>query len=337
VSWGINLEDLAASRDVLRDELADRADSHTLEQLANAHRWLDEEDEARRRFAEAADAAEAEFARWEREDPSALSRIGTLRLRAGDAGAASGWLDRAAAVEDRPDRLAPLSYLRGDADAAARHARSVLAEEPPPYPWMDGIAALARARRDGDAAAAEEAVAHFATAVRADRTRPDEASGSADLSLLGWLDQAFRVRAALTGEDPPDHRAMLEAAGLLRAEPDPESRRHSAPPDLGPRTAGEQTIDYPQPGGGGRITPSLAVDEHGDLHFVLHPERDLRVSLVQAGDGRWRARVNGAEAPGSFRGPRAAKEAARDQLDALPDGEWAGALLDKLFRESFRL
>ena len=58
MSWGINLEDLAASRDVLRDELPDRGDSHALEQLANAHRWLDEEDAARRRFGEAAEAAD---------------------------------------------------------------------------------------------------------------------------------------------------------------------------------------------------------------------------------------------------------------------------------------
>ena len=69
---------------------------------------------------------------------------------------------------------------------------------------------------------------------------------------------------------------------------------------------------------------------------MLDPSRDLRAALVQH-DGIWRARLGDADLPGSFRGPRAAKRALWDPLREQPDGQWAVALLDKLFRESFRL
>ena len=80
----------------------------------------------------------------------------------------------------------------------------------------------------------------------------------------------------------------------------------------------------------------MTVDERGDVHVLLHPQRDLRVSLVQA-DGRWRARLGDTYVAGDYSGPRSAKRAVGAPLRDLPDGQWAVALLDKLFRESFRI
>ena len=92
VTWGVNLEDVAAARDELLAEVGERPGSHALERLARAHRWLGEEEAARTRFREAAAAAQAALERWGREDVSAIGRIGSLLLRAGDADAARrGW------------------------------------------------------------------------------------------------------------------------------------------------------------------------------------------------------------------------------------------------------
>jgi hypothetical protein len=126
---------------------------------------------------------------------------------------------------------------------------------------------------------------------------------------------------------------MLERTGLLRELP---ARAPSAPPaDPAPARAGSRTISYPHPDGG-QVTPSVTVDERGDLRFLLDPERDLRVALVQDG-GRWRARVGDTPVSGDYSGPRSAKRALRAPLRDRPHGQWAVALLDKLFEESFQL
>jgi hypothetical protein len=406
VSWGVNLEDLAAARDALVVEVGGRPGSHAIERLARAHRWLEEEDAARARFREAAAAAEAVLARWGREDPAALSRIGSLLLRAGDTDAAAPWLERAAGSARGADDAAALSYLRGDyAVAVEGAARAVAAEGrgnggpeegpegdalggggatggleggalgggrganggpeggalgggrganggpeggalgggrgatggpeggEPGYPWAEAVGALARARRDRDAARAGEAFDRFAALIGAERTPPDEESGSSGLSLFDWLEEAARARAELEGGDAPAHAQLLERAGLLRAERGPE--RAPPPPDFGPSRPGTATIAYPSPDGG-EVSPSVTVDDDGDIHFVLHPARDLRASLLQH-DGMWRARLGDEDLPGTFRGPRGAKRAIWDPLREQPDGQWAVALLDRLFRESFRL
>jgi hypothetical protein len=347
VSWGVNLEDLAAARDELLGEVEERPGSHALERLARAHRWLGEDDAARIRFREAAAAAEAVLERWGREDAGELGRIGTLLLRARDADAAAPWLERAARSVRRPDDAAALSYLRVDYEGAVEDAARAIAEERraagenepgrdagvrSPYPWAEAVSTLARARRDDDRALAGEAADRFAALIREGRTPPDEESGSV-LSLFDWLEEAGRVRAALEGGDAPGHRELLEHAGLLRAERGPE--RTEPAPDSGPTRSGSATISYPAPDGG-ELAPSVTVDDGGDIHFVLDPARDLRASLLRH-DGAWRARLGDADLPGSFRGPRAAKRAVWDPLREQPDGQWAVALLDKLFRESFRL
>ncbi len=275
--------------------------------------------------------------RWGREDAGESSRIGSLLLRARDADAAAPWLERAARSELPADGAAALAYLRGDHEGAVEHAAQAVAQErdgaADAYPWAEAVAALARARRDGDAERAGEAAGRFAALIRDERTPPDEESGSSDLSLFDWLEEAARVRAALAGGEPPGHRELLERAGLLRDERGPA--RTPPAPDAGPARPGSATISYPGPHGG-ELAPSVTVDDAGDIHFVLDPGRDLRAALLQH-DGIWRARLGDADLPGSFRGPRAAKRAVWDPLREQPDGQWAVALLDKLFRESFRL
>jgi tetratricopeptide (TPR) repeat protein len=332
VSWGVTLDDVAAARDALLAEVGERRGSHPLERLARAHRWLGDEDEARRRFREAAAAAQAALERWGREDVSAIGRIGSLLLRAGDEAAAQSWLERAARGQPRRDDAAALSYLRGDLDGAVANAHAAVAEEGR-YPWAEAVALLAGARRDGDAERAAEAERRFGALIGNERTPPDEESGSSNLSLFDWLEESARVQAELVGAAPPSHAELLERAGLLRAERTPE--RPAAPADAGPSRPGSATISYPGPAGG-EVTPSVTVDDGGDIHFVLDPARDLRASLVQD-DGMWRARLGDAELPGSFRGPRAAKRALWDPLREQPDGQWAVALVDKLFRDSYRL
>jgi hypothetical protein len=335
VSWGVNLEDLAAARDALQAEVAEHPRSHPLERLAHAHHWLGEEDAARRRYREAADDVENALYRWAREDAYAIARIGSLLRRAGDHDAALQWFERAARAETQPDALARLAYLRGDDGAAIELASRAIAEEEARYPLMEALATLATARRDRDAERATAALDRFATMLREDKTPPDEASGSSDLPLWGWLEEAFRVQADAGGTEPPGPRELLDRAGLLSERRAPA--RPAPAPDAPPQGHGTRTIDdYPAPGGDGTIAPSVTIDEHGDLHFVLHPGRDMRASLVQDG-GRWRARIGDTWVAGDYSGPRSAMRAASRPLRDLPDGQWAGGVLGALYRAAFEL
>jgi hypothetical protein len=243
MSWGVNLDDLGAARDRLAARVAEHPTSHALEQLARACDWVGEADEARRRWHEAAEAEEEHVRRWGHEDVTRIARVGSLLLRAGDAEAARPWLERAVRSELRHDRLAALAYLLGGDDAAVRYAERAVVDEGGPYPWVAAVAALARARRDGDAAAAEEARERFAALIREERTPPDEESGSGDYSLFDWLEESYRAGGAA----PPSGREMLERSGLLSAE------RAPAPPpsaaDAGPAGRGSRTVTNPHPGG----------------------------------------------------------------------------------------
>ena len=333
MTWGVNLEDVAAARDELLAEVAERPGSHALERLARAHRWLGEEEAARTRFREAAAAAQAALERWGREDASAIGRIGSLLLRAGDADAAAPWLERAAHAEQRPDDAAALDYLRGDFEDAVKHAARAVAEEQGRYPWAEAVATLATARRDGDARPGGGRGRPFRRPdpERADAARRGVGQPCALAVRLarGVRAGARRARRRRAARPPRPARAVGPAAGRAR----PRSQAAGARRRTG--RPGSATISYPRPDGG-ELSPSVTVEEGGDIHFVLDPARDLRAALVQH-DGIWRARLGDADLPGSFRGPRAAKRALWDPLREQPDGQWAVALLDKLFRESFRL
>jgi tetratricopeptide (TPR) repeat protein len=333
MSWGVHPADLADARDQLTERVAEHPTSHALEQLARAHVWLGERDAARRRYREAADVEQANLRRWKREDPTRVARIGSLLFRAGEPGAARPWLERALGVEVRDDRLAGLRYLLGDDATAIAHAARAAADKDVPYPLADAIATLARARRDADPALADDARERFADLIRAERTPPDEESGSGDLALFDWLEEAYRVQAALTAARPPGGRVMLERSGLLAAERAPA--RPAAAGDTAPEGPGSRTVVNPHPDGG-EVEATVTVDEHGDLEFLLDPDRDLRAAIRQS-DGGWHAWMGGTQLPGEYHGPRSAKRALREPLRAQPHGQWAVALLDRLFTEGFKL
>ena len=331
MSWAVNLDDLAAARDRLIARVAEDPSAHALEQLANAHAWLGEDVAARARAREAAEAEAANLRRWGRRDPGRIAHTGSLLLRAGEPAAARPWLERALQAEERDDTLAGLRYLLGDHEAAIAHATRAAAAEPVPYPLMDAVGTLARAQRDGDAAAAEEALERFAAVIRADRTPPDEESGSTDLPLFGWLAEAAGVAAELTGAPVPAPRVLLERSGLLADRRGPAEPAPAA--DAPPARPGRRTVANPHPDGG-EVTATVTVGEGGDLEFVLDPDRGLRAAIRPA-DGSWGAWLGDTRLPGEYGGPRGAKRALREPLRAQPHGVWAVALLDRLFTESY--
>ena len=142
-----------------------------------------------------------------------IAQVGSLLWRAGDAAGARPWLERALRGETARGRAAALHYLADDHDRAAALAREA-AEDPDdrPYPWAEAIEALAIARRDGEGDRATRARETFAGLIRQDRTPPWEESGSSNLSLFDWFEEAALIEAWLHEERRPDHAELL---GLL--------------------------------------------------------------------------------------------------------------------------
>jgi hypothetical protein len=216
--WGLDRRTLEAGRDEKAALVAEDPWHHPLEELARAHRWLDEDTEARRRFGEAAADLEASFEARGRGDALSRGRTGGLLLQAGDPSAASEWFERALASLDvasprDANRVAALRYLLGNPEGAL--VAAALAEEPDPI--LEPVATLAQARRNRDLEAAARARDAVAGLIRAGRTPPYDESGSPDLTLFDWLEEAFRVEAELRGEPLPDHAAMLDRANLAKA------------------------------------------------------------------------------------------------------------------------
>src|SRR5215207_9178262 len=208
--WGLDRRTLEAGRDEKAALVAGDPWHHPLEELGRAHRWLDEDEAGRRRFGEAAADLEASFEARGRGDALSQGRTGGLLLLAGEPDAARTWFERALASLDaasprEANRVAALRYLLGDPEGAL--VAAALAEEPDPI--LEPIAGLAQARRDRDPDTAARARDRVARLIRAGRTPPYEESGSPDLTLFDWLEEAFRVEADLRGEPPPDHAAML--------------------------------------------------------------------------------------------------------------------------------
>ena len=214
MAWPPSRDDLERAREELEQRVAERPRARLIEPLARTHRWLGEHEEASRRFREAAEDGEAVLARHGRENVARIAQVGSLLWRAGDAEGARPWLARALRGETGRGGAAALHYLAGDHDRAAALAREA-AEDPDdrPYPWAEALEALALARRDGDGDRATRAREAFAGLVRQDRTPPWEESGSSNLSLFDWYEEAARAEAELHGEPPPGHDELLARLG----------------------------------------------------------------------------------------------------------------------------
>jgi tetratricopeptide (TPR) repeat protein len=206
MAWRLDRATLEAGRDEMLQRVAERPVHRLLEQLARAHLWLDEVDEARRRFREAAADLEERIEKADRGDASSRGRRGGLLRMAGDPEAARPWFERALAETRDVGHAAALRYLLGDPRGALEEAGR--ADER--YPKLEWVAALARARDDEDPEAAVEARHVLAVVVRTERTLPFEESGHPDLSVFDWLEEAFRTEAELRGQAVPSHAEMLD-------------------------------------------------------------------------------------------------------------------------------
>jgi hypothetical protein len=338
MTWGTDRHELEAGREEMRALAAERASHRVLEQLARAHRWLDEDEEARRRFRDAAGDLEARIEARGRGDALSRGRTGGLLLQAGEPDAARRWFERAldsleVASPRDANRVAALRYLLGDPEGTL--VAAALAEEPDPI--LEPIAQLARARRDHDPAAAARAGDGVARLIRAGRTPPFEESGSPNLTLFDWLEEAFRVEAEVRGEPPPDHAAMLERAGLAKA------MRGGAADDVPdwPPPPGRHTLQRTTPDGA-EVEASVEVDEDNDGVFALDPRAGLTVKLIKE-YGEYRVRIEWGDdeegwyeedldrrTPGFRTGFGAAADWLRAHAPDPPGGEWAAETLRAL-------
>jgi hypothetical protein len=339
MAWGLDRAALERGRAEAAAQVAQDAWHHPLEQLARAHRWLDEDDEAVVRFREAAADLEESIEAAGRGDAASRGRTGGLLRMAGDGDAARGWFERALQSGPVAGDEAALRYLLGDAQGALAAAQR--AEET--YPRLDAVAELARARADGDPDAAAAARDVLAGVIRAERTPPSQESGHPDLSVFDWLEEAFRVEAELRGEPVPDHAEMLERAGLAKVAKGAESPKRA--PDW-PPPPGRHELARPTPDGA-EVTAAVAVDDDGDAGLLLDPGTDLRVRLIKE-FGEYRVRIEWGDDEDGYaeqdlddRAPafRAACDAAADWLRANapdpPGGEWAAETVGALANAAF--
>ena len=339
MAWGVDRRTLERGRDKAAEQVAQDAWHHPLEQLARAHRWLDENDEAARRFREAAADLEQSIEAAGRGDAASRGRTGGLLRMAGDGDAARGWFERALQSGPGPGEEAALRYLLGDARGALEGAQRAVES----YPRLEAVAELARARAESDTDAAARARDILAGAIRAERTPPFEESGHPDLSLFDWLEEAFRVEAELRDEPAPDHAEMLERAGLAKAAKG-EKRAKRAPDWPPPPGHHELTRTRPD---GTKVTAVIAVNDDGDGDMLLDPGTDLRVRLIKE-FGEYRVRIEWGDEEDGYteqdlddRAPafRAACDAAADWLRAHgpdpPGGEWAAETLGALAGAAF--
>ena len=213
MAWPPTRGDLERAREELGQRVTERPKARLLEPLARTHRWLDEREEATRRFHEAADDVARVLERHDREDASRIAQVGSLLWRASEEDLAQPWLQRALRAGPARDVAAELAYLAADFGRAAELAREA-SEDPDdrPYPRAEALEVLAVARRDADGDRATRAREAFADLIHRDRTPPYEESGAAGMSLFDWFEEAALVEAWLHEQRQPDH---VELLGLL--------------------------------------------------------------------------------------------------------------------------
>ena len=204
---------------------------------------------------------------------------------------------------------------------------------------LEVVVALARARGEGDAALAAEARARVAALIRAGRTPPFEESGSPDLTLFDWLEEAFRAEAELRGEPTLRPAEMLARADLAKAV------RGGAPRDVPdwPPPPGRRALTRTTPDGAA-VEATVEVDEDNDGVFRLDPRAGigLTVRLIKE-HGEYRVRIEWGDdedgwaeedldrhAPGFRSGCDAAADWLRAHAPDPPGGEWAAGTLHAL-------
>ena len=160
-------------------------------------------------------------------EPTAAGLAGLAR--------AHRWLDEHEAAEraqraatERDSELAPVweRYGLDDYDAVPYWATG----------WDDLGGTFSRAVRDHDPLPLSGARELCAARIRDERLPPSRSD------VYDWLEETERFSARLTGRPLPDHRTMLERAGLWRGTAKP--RRGRAPRELGRRAVKDATLEH---------------------------------------------------------------------------------------------
>jgi tetratricopeptide (TPR) repeat protein len=227
--WALDPAALVAAREEAAAQAVEFGGNTAYQRLGRAHRWLDEDEPARSAFAEAAADLQALIERGRGKNASTFQKLGHLLRLAGDADSARAAFGQALTMDPQPPREAELRYMLG--------------EDPGPH---DGFKAQTmRALRTGDASAIAAAREAIVRALRAERSAPDYTAS--ELTLYDLLEETFRVEAELSGAPVPDHRAMLERAGLLAAGA-PAAPPAIEPPPVGRWTAGDAVLEQGEEG-----------------------------------------------------------------------------------------
>jgi hypothetical protein len=208
MAWTVKLEQLRKDRDRTAAALEDRRNILRLDAAAHARLWLDELEQARSEFSEAVEDQRRRLRERNREATvDVLSHWGGLLWLAGRRDEARVVLGQAVNRGLHPHTEAEVRYLLGDDEGALDMAAR--SERDQPFPPI--VAALVRARRDGDAEQLAWARERIVRIIRKEKHLPAMDQGDHPIGLYDWLEETFR----LEGEPVPSHLEMLERAELL--------------------------------------------------------------------------------------------------------------------------
>jgi tetratricopeptide (TPR) repeat protein len=237
MAWGLEHAQLVAERDAANERVQQRPGLASNQRLGRAHRWLDEEDQARRAFAGGAEHFRTRVLAEGRGDSAgAMTEYGHLLRGAGDLDAARDAYTRALERLDehmQPDLGEELRYLLGQDPGGD-----------------DLLKQLAR----GDAEPARAAVVR---ALKAERVLPSYTAPR--LTLYDLLEETYRVDSERTGRPLPPHLDMLCDTGLLLDAPPAPASPKSPPP------VGRWTVDRDG------FEASIEQPEIGPIKAVLSP------------------------------------------------------------------
>ena len=227
MTWAVSAHELDEGVEERRRMLGERRAPDTLERLARALRWVDDLEESRRVFHEAAVAQVQSVEQHGRPSAATHSRTAGYFALAGELEPAREWAARA--IDElleprdpygdvRPEEsrhrdageAVELWYVSGEPDRALTLARE--------QGIRNRAVELIEAERDRDVDAVDAVIGGLTTRLVAERVPPHVAGGH-PIGAWDWLELAFETRAGTAGEPTPTHREMLERTGLLGGGP----------------------------------------------------------------------------------------------------------------------
>lgn len=274
---------LAEMREALathEQRLAEDGSWMELEQIARTLRWLDAGGH-RRSFATAAVALEHNVTTYHTASSDSWATIGGFWHLAGEPNRARRALrraiERSTFWDPVPEGAAGVLYLLGELDRAARLAPG------------DAVGWIAIGARDGEIRQVQRAREHWLDWQRLGKMGPHLDGVAVPLADWDWIEESYRLEAALTGEPVPTHLEILRRSGFLREPRD-------AVPDPPPRPA-------PRPGYraalAGKEPPRLEVVSADVVTIEFAPDRFLSLERYLAEEG-WGARLSDGASSGEW-------------------------------------